>query len=73
MARTGASKLWLVSRRLPELERVQKECVEIAKKAGHTCDVVVRQLDLAEESNCLIFAKTFGERVDILVNNGGIS
>ena len=65
----NAKKVFILARRIPELERVKKECEEIRRD----CEVECIQIDLAEPEKCLEFAKTFGQRVDILVNNGGIS
>jgi dehydrogenase/reductase SDR family member 7B len=71
IAELGAVKLWLVSRRKDQLERVAKICQEAAKAAGHKCETGVRTLDLNEKDSCLNFAKSFPEPIDILINNGG--
>ena len=71
MAELGAAKIWLVSRRKDQLERVAKICQGAAKAAGHKCETGVRILDLNEKDSCLDFAKSFPEPIDILVNNGG--
>jgi len=65
----NAKKIIIAARRIPELERVKKDCQAVKRD----CDVEVMQLDLAEPEKCLEFAKNFNQRVDILVNNGGIS
>ena len=62
-------KLYLLSRRLPELERVKYECLLMRKD----CEIECIKIDLMEPEKCLEIAKNFGQRVDILVNNGGIS
>ena len=64
----GAKKVIIAARRLNELERVKKE-------TRHPDRVQVFQLDLNDPQDCLkkakdLFAK---EKIDILVNNGGIS
>ena len=71
LCKLNAAKLILCSRRVPELERVKKECVAME---GCNCkEIEVKQLDLSDPNKCLDWALKFGQRVDILINNGGVS
>jgi len=68
MIRLGAKKIIIAARRVDELERVKRE-------SGAPEKVQVLQLDLSQPHDVLekctsLFAN---EKVDILVNNGGIS
>ena len=68
MVKLGAKKIIIASRRLEELERVRQEC-------QNPKIVETFQLDLSKPEECLekttkLFDK---ERIDILVNNGGVS
>jgi dehydrogenase/reductase SDR family protein 7 len=65
----GVKKMFLCSRRIPELERVKQECIKLGSKA----EIEVRQLDLSDPDNCLAWAEAFEEKIDILINNGGLS
>lgn len=64
------ARLILSSRREEELERVKDNC------GGNTDNIVILPLDLAEESTLSgkadVARSAFG-RIDILINNGGIS
>ncbi len=64
------AKLILSARRIPELERVQQECLQ------YTTDVAILQVDLLDNTALPAIAEKaialFG-RIDMLINNGGIS
>lgn len=64
------AKLILSARRIPELERVQQECLQ------YTTDVAILQVDLLDNAALPAIAEKaialFG-RIDMLINNGGIS
>lgn len=64
------AKLILSARRIPELERVQQECLQ------YTTDVAILQVDLLDNAALPAIAEKaialFG-RIDLLINNGGIS
>lgn len=64
------AKLILSARRIPELERVQQECLQ------YTTDVAILQVDLLDNATLPAIAEKaialFG-RIDLLINNGGIS
>lgn len=64
------AKLILSARRIPELERVQHECLQ------YTTDVAILQVDLLDNTALPAIAEKaialFG-RIDMLINNGGIS
>ena len=47
MVKANAKKIIIAARRLPELERVKKDCQAIKRD----CDVEVVQLDLSEPEN----------------------
>lgn len=69
MSLLNVKKLILSSRRAEELERVKQDCIKLGSKA----QIEVKTLDLADPDNCLKWASEFGQTVDILVNNGGLS
>lgn len=54
-AQVGVSKMFLASRRIPELERVKSECLKI-----RSLEIECVKIDLAEPDQCLEFAKNFG-------------
>jgi short-subunit dehydrogenase len=58
----------IASRNLQELNRVKSECSDPSR-------VMVMQMDLSDPEKCLKQAKEYAltERIDILVNNGGVS
>lgn len=68
MIRFGAKKVIIAARRLEELRRVQSECQDPSR-------VVVAQIDLNKPREVLVTLTALcnEHKVDILVNNGGIS
>ncbi|CDW76091.1 short-chain dehydrogenase [Stylonychia lemnae] len=64
----NAEKVIITARRLNELERVKSECKDPSK-------VIVMEMDLSKPEQCLQQIKDMKlvDRVDILVNNGGLS
>ncbi|EDO33257.1 predicted protein [Nematostella vectensis] len=72
-------KLVLSARRKQELDRVKRKCLEIAKKANpefNESDIMVLPMDLVNFSTHVGLADqviSHFEKIDILVNNGGVS
>jgi len=63
----GAAKVVIAARRTSELERVKREC-------SHPERVQLWTMDLTKPHECVKSAEALGlEKVDILVNNGGVS
>ena len=65
----NAKKVIISARRLDQLVRVKNACK--LKKGQQEVDIKI--LDLSDPDVCYEWAKNFEGRVDILVNNGGIS
>ncbi|XP_045679747.1 dehydrogenase/reductase SDR family member 7 [Phyllostomus hastatus] len=74
LSKLGVSSLVLSARRVQELERVKRRCLENGNLKGK--DILVLPLDLTDISSHEVATKTvlqeFG-KIDILVNNGGKS
>ena len=67
MSHQGASRIILASRRLEELEKVRKECADPSKVECWT-------VDLSKPTEAMERAKDLKlDRLDVLVNNGGVS
>jgi short-subunit dehydrogenase len=63
----GAAKVVIAARRTSELERVKSEC-------SHPDRVQLWTMDLSKPYDCVKSAEALNlDKVDILVNNGGVS
>ena len=63
----GSSKVIIAARGIKELERVKSECINSSK-------VQIVQIDLSKPEEVLKIGESLQkEKIDILVNNGGLS
>ena len=68
----GPKKIFILARRVEQLERVKKECESLVVD-GTRPEIEIIKIDLADSDKCYELAKNFTQQVDILVNNGGLS
>lgn len=71
--RNGA-KVYIASRKLPELQRVAAQLTELGKQTGGSC--VPLQADVQNKAGCDALAEQIKQResrLDVLVNNSGLS
>ncbi|KAL7726820.1 hypothetical protein ACLKA6_017230 [Drosophila palustris] len=75
LARQGV-RLVLSARRVEQLERVQEECLAVARGLLATKDVLILPMDMLQldkHESCLFKVLNHFDRLDVLVNNAGRS
>ncbi|KAM8715690.1 hypothetical protein ACLKA7_002697 [Drosophila subpalustris] len=75
LARQGV-RLVLSARRVEQLERVQEECLTVARGLLATKDVLILPMDMLQldkHQSCLFKVLNHFDRLDVLVNNAGRS